>query len=172
MENDVLKTLRKDMGLTLQDVADYLGISKQGYSSIEKGKIKDLAKYKSRLEKLYKTKLDSLLSVTSKYDLSKAIKYYRIKKGLTQEELGEIIGFTKYSIKRWESGESQPQKDNLEKIAQALEVDIYELTKERPTAEFNVKRVVEKLNKAKKMTKNQTIHHLIDESIAEMLLYS
>ncbi len=55
------------------------------------------------------------------------IKLYRDKKGLTQEQLGELIGVKGATITRYEKNDRQPKIEQLTKIAAALSVEINEL---------------------------------------------
>lgn len=55
------------------------------------------------------------------------IKKLRIKKGLTQEHLGNNCGLEKQHIYRIESGRTSPTLKTLIKIANALEVDLIDL---------------------------------------------
>jgi len=48
------------------------------------------------------------------------IRQMRLKKGLTQEELGESLNVKKSTISRWESGERRITLENIRNIAQAL----------------------------------------------------
>ena len=54
--------------------------------------------------------------------VGKKIKYYRLKKGLTSEQLAKSIGCTKASISLYESDERAPNNEILQKIADALDV--------------------------------------------------
>jgi transcriptional regulator with XRE-family HTH domain len=49
------------------------------------------------------------------------IKELRSKKKLTQAELGETVGLTYIQIGRYETGESVPSSDGVQKLAQALD---------------------------------------------------
>ncbi len=64
-------------------------------------------------------------------DLSVKIKKYRISRGLTQRELGELCGFPTKSadsrIREFESGKKVPKQEILQKIAHALNVSILDL---------------------------------------------
>lgn len=57
----------------------------------------------------------------------KKIKYYRLKKGLTSEELANKIGCTKAAISLYESDERDPGNEMLQKIADALDVSWIQL---------------------------------------------
>ena len=56
--------------------------------------------------------------------LAKRIKDLRIKRGLTQQDLGDLIDVTKVSICCYESGTRVPTLETLLALARALEVDI------------------------------------------------
>ena len=62
-----------------------------------------------------------------KYLLGKRIKELRLAKNLTQENLSEITGIGTSSISKIESGIFHPSDENLEKIAEALEIEPYKL---------------------------------------------
>ncbi len=63
---------------------------------------------------------------------SEAIRYgayvrkYRIKKGMTQQELGDIIGITGKSVGFIERGENFPTQMNMFKIAKVLDMSMDE----------------------------------------------
>ena len=57
----------------------------------------------------------------------KKIKYYRLKKGLTSQELANKIGCTKAAISLYESDERDPGNEMLQKIADALDVSWIQL---------------------------------------------
>ncbi len=59
--------------------------------------------------------------------LGKRIKEIRLSKNLTQEQLSELTNIGASSISKIESGIYHPNDDNLEKIAQALQVEPYKL---------------------------------------------
>ena len=49
------------------------------------------------------------------------IRIMRQKKGLTQEELGKLLGVKKSAISRWESGERRITLENIRNISQAMD---------------------------------------------------
>ena len=55
------------------------------------------------------------------------IKEARIKSGLTQAELGDILGVTNKAVSRWENGESFPDVGVLEALSDALHIGIEEI---------------------------------------------
>lgn len=56
--------------------------------------------------------------------IGERIKEVRQERGLSQEELAQIINSTKSAISRYESGKRQPRLDQLQRIANALNVTV------------------------------------------------
>lgn len=56
------------------------------------------------------------------------IKKRRIKQGLTQNELGKLIGTSQQMIAQYENSLRKPKLETLEKIAQALDITAAELS--------------------------------------------
>ena len=59
--------------------------------------------------------------------IGKKIKYYRLKKGLTTEELAKAIGCTKAAVSLYENDEREPSDDVCKSIAAALDIPWIEL---------------------------------------------
>ena len=59
--------------------------------------------------------------------LGKRIQDYRKSKKMTQETLAEIIGIDTVSLSKIETGKNYPTAENLAKITQALNVELYML---------------------------------------------
>lgn len=55
------------------------------------------------------------------------IKEARIKKGYTQQELGDMVGVTNKAISRWENGEAFPDVSLLDTLSFTLDLDINEI---------------------------------------------
>lgn len=62
-----------------------------------------------------------------KTKLGKRIQEIRKKKGMSQEMLAEIVGIEPNNISRIENGKNYPTPENIAKIANALEKEVYEL---------------------------------------------
>ncbi len=58
---------------------------------------------------------------------------YRKTKGLTQEQLGELLGVTNQAVSKWESGVSMPDVMLLPKIAETLSITLEALYGIQPT---------------------------------------
>jgi len=59
--------------------------------------------------------------------LGKRIKEIRTKRGLTQEQLSELTNIGASSISKIEGGIYHPTDENLERIAEALQIEPYKL---------------------------------------------
>lgn len=55
-------------------------------------------------------------------ELSERIAYYRRTRGLSQEQLGDLVGVTRQAVSKWESGQSMPDAQSLAALCRALEV--------------------------------------------------
>ena len=62
-----------------------------------------------------------------KKDLGRKIQTLRKERKMTQERLAELVGIDPKNISRIENGNNYPTPENLSAIAQALNVEIYEL---------------------------------------------
>lgn len=65
------------------------------------------------------------------------IKYFRKRKGYTQEELGNIVGVSGKAISRYENDNSQPEFSVLKKMAEAYGTDVNHLLGFRYESEDN-----------------------------------
>lgn len=59
--------------------------------------------------------------------LSKNLKIFRKRKGLTQENVAEALNIVRQTISKWEKGISVPDADMLIKLAEILDVSVSEL---------------------------------------------
>ncbi len=55
------------------------------------------------------------------------LKVARIKKGLTQAQLAEKLGVSQNTISFYETGARFPSRNNLYKLAEALDCDVKEI---------------------------------------------
>ena len=61
------------------------------------------------------------------YSLGNFISVLREKKGLSQYQLGALVGVTDKAVSKWENGASKPRINTVKKLAQVLDVGIDEL---------------------------------------------
>lgn len=55
----------------------------------------------------------------------------RLLAGMNQADLAEILGVSRNSIHKWESGECMPKAKRLKEVASALQTTVAELLEER-----------------------------------------
>ena len=67
------------------------------------------------------------MNVMLKKQLGNKIQALRKRKKLTQEKFAELIGIDAKNVSKIENGNNYPTPETLTAIANALEVDIYEL---------------------------------------------
>lgn len=67
----------------------------------------------------------------------------RQEKGLTQNELGEKLFVTGKAVSKWERGLSLPDISILEKLAEVLDTDIYEILQIKKKENIDLKKIVE-----------------------------
>ena len=54
--------------------------------------------------------------------ISEKIQILRKKKGLSQENLANMLGLSRQTVFKWEAGESTPDIDNIKKLAEIFGV--------------------------------------------------
>ena len=70
------------------------------------------------------TKLHRIERITNYGSLADRLKFYRKNIGLTQQKLAEKTGIGRDSIARYETGDRNPTAENLQLLADALEVSL------------------------------------------------
>ncbi len=68
------------------------------------------------------SKLSKAEAIKLKKNIGEKIKFFRKKRGLSQQELAELVDIEMKSLSRIESGHNYPQCENLVAIAQVLNV--------------------------------------------------
>lgn len=67
--------------------------------------------------------------------LQENIKHFRKERGLTQEELAIRVNVVRQTVSKWEKGQSVPDADLLQQIADVLEVSVSQLLGEEKEME-------------------------------------
>lgn len=136
--HEKLKVLRKEKGLTQKNLSNMLNISQGAYAHWEYGKREPNFEKLSMLACIFDVSIDFLLSENleisketylklkeeKKNLFSVRLKELRLKKGLTQTELGEKVGVKQSTFTNWENGKREPSFENLVKLADLLEVSL------------------------------------------------
>ena len=59
--------------------------------------------------------------------IGQRIKQFRLNQGMTQEQFGELFGVSKAVVNNWEHNRNYPNKNNLKKIADYMDLTPTEL---------------------------------------------
>jgi transcriptional regulator with XRE-family HTH domain len=116
-----LKKLMDDKGISRRDLADTLGLNYFTISDWVNGrkyprmdKVQILANYFGVL-------ISDLVGDNFPSDISEKIKELRLSKGMTLEEVGDIVGVGKSTVRKWETGAiSDMKRDKIPLLAEAL----------------------------------------------------
>ncbi len=97
-----------------------------------------------------------------KYNFGNKLTEYRIQKGLTQEELGKILGVSNKAVSKWENGSAMPRLDMMVKITSFFGVSIDEFIDNNAKSKSE-QEMEQKYNKLynEKMKKNRIIRFLL-----------
>lgn len=102
------------------------------------------------------------------------IKKYRTEKGLTQKRLGELCGIADSAIRRYEAGNANPKIETLQKIADALDVSIYDLDSNlslakikclSPQLEKSIFKISDRLFGESYTTRDALVQNLLNEPV-------
>ena len=96
--------------------------------------------------------------------IGKNIKRLRQNKGLTQEQLGEILGLTGQAVSKWENDQTCPDIASLPKLAKILGVTVDELLSGKEE-NAPVARVLEP--EARKELKDMMLRIVVDETYGD-----
>ncbi len=91
--------------------------------------------------------------------LGQRIKYFRKAKNLTQEQLAELVGMEPNSISIIESGRNFPTLNSLEKIANALEIELNLLFKYSSTR--TGAQIIDEINRELNKLDNQKLEKVL-----------
>lgn len=132
-----LQLLRKKAGLTQDELALKLGVSRQAISKWEIGdafpdlcKLADLCElFSLSIDALFNPKNENLEPVEGdlRFDLKNVgtnIKNLRIAKGISQEAFAEALNVSRQSVSKWENGSVLPKTDVLIVVLEILDVDL------------------------------------------------
>lgn len=73
-----------------------------------------------------------------KYYFGNKLYDLRTEKGLTQKELGKLLGVSNKAVSKWETGEAKPRLDTVNKLSALLSVSVSELLGEEIEATENI----------------------------------
>ena len=74
-------------------------------------------------------------------NIGKRIKQARKKANITQKELGKLVDMSHQQIAQYENNSRNPKFETLNKIAEALNVGVWDLYDELPSEEINERKM-------------------------------
>lgn len=89
----------------------------------------------------------------------------RTGRNLTQVQIAEKLHISQNAYNKWESDKAKPAMENLMKIADFYETDVYDLLDETPIVQNNTDRAVGNIHNNNTVTINNTISEELIESI-------
>lgn len=105
------------------------------------------------------------------------IKAARLKAGLTQRELSDKLNVSFVNISQWENGTRNPKIETLQRIADALQIPVFELMESTGDSAFSeiklfryltneqINEIIDRSTKASRFT--ETIDRLLEDSTVE-----
>ena len=146
-----LKELRKQSGLTQQQVAERLDISQSAYAQWEIGKLNPKKETIQKFADLFNVSYDYLWHGTSEPQTTNAIietnsgtfperlRQLRTEAKLTQQQMAEAFNIKQPTYAQWETGRTKPKGETLERFADFFNVSTdYLLGKTQPRTELSV----------------------------------
>ena len=134
-----LRNIREDHDLSQKEMANILNVKRSAYSLWELGINIIPINYLSNFADYFNCSIDYVLGLTNNKNnavlkkgfditvLGNNLKQLRISKGLSQENISNIIGVTQPCITKYEKGLIEISTSNLYKISKEFKIPIYEL---------------------------------------------
>lgn len=169
-----IKALRTAVNLNQEEFGKQFGLVKSTVSLYENGKSTPDDETKKKICEKYNVSMDWLYGLTDyllgtersekQEGIRMNLKQLRERAGLSQAELGNLVGLKQTTISQYENRTRQPNLDLTQKIADVLEVSLDELV--RPlenrveSNEEDLGYTIANLRKSKNMTQREFAHLL------------
>lgn len=190
-----LISLRKEKGLTQDKFAELMGVSKSAISMYENGNRTPDFELEEKIADYFNVDLDYLRgrsNIRNRYQLEnenfdknlfsqdgQKLKNRRLELNLTLEEVGNIVGVTKSTVRKWETGAIENMKrDKISLLAKALQVspEFITGTEDAKTIGEKIKERREKLGLSQEQLaerlgyKSKTSIHKVEQGITDLPL--
>ena len=116
-----MKVLRQEVGITQEQLAEIIGVSRQTISYLEKGEYNPSLKIAHDISRYFEKSIDDIFS----YEPIITIK--RKQFNLTQEQLASLIKIDVEDLKKLEMDEYTGSMELIEKIARQLNCEVDDL---------------------------------------------
>lgn len=128
---EVLRWLRNKAGISQNELSKHIGVSKSSVNMYERGEREPSFETLEAIADYFNVDMDYLLGRSPfpglevvNMAVGQEIQKARKKAGLTQEELGAKLGVSGSMIAQYETGKCKPKYETLNRIAEALEVNV------------------------------------------------
>lgn len=115
-----IRRFRQERGLTLEQLSEKSGLSASYLSTIERGLKKPSIPVLKRIADALHVSPALLVQDADQSFTGEKLRFLREGRGLTVEELAEISELSAAQIEKFEAGESQPDFEQMERLAEAL----------------------------------------------------
>ncbi len=132
---EILRSLRLERNITQKDLAKRLSISPSTVGMYEQNRRFPDADILVKLSSIFDVSVDYLLGIErseKQEGIRMNLRKLREKAGLSQAELGNLVGLKQTTISQYESGAREPNLDLTQKIADVLDVSLDELVRPLP----------------------------------------
>ncbi|NHI91772.1 MAG: helix-turn-helix domain-containing protein [Candidatus Lokiarchaeota archaeon] len=116
-----MKSLRQEVGITQEQLAEIVGVSRQTVSYLEKGEYNPSLKIAHDIARYFEKSIDDIFT----YEPVITIK--RKQFNLTQEQLASLIGIDVEDLKKLENEDYTGSMELINKIAKQLNCEIEDL---------------------------------------------
>ena len=94
--------------------------------------------------------------------LSEQIRLYRKSKGLTQAELADLLELSEMTVRRWEVGKTSPRMEEIQKIADVLEIPASNLLGNIEESEESILHTKQQSNKERSLNRGMLVFETQD----------
>ncbi|AZR72512.1 hypothetical protein BBF96_03410 [Anoxybacter fermentans] len=156
MIGEKLRKIREEKGLSIQQVTQIIGCSKNYLYRVEKGWQGVGLKYALKIEKIYGINLLDEIKFRS---IGEKIKYARERLGLTEKQVAEKVGVSPDYIRALESNSKKPGVYIAEKLYKLLQMEreLMEVQKQINTRMTKASMRKEKIGKELEKILNKTL---------------
>ncbi len=99
--------------------------------------------------------------------LGTKLRHMRTKKNLSQMQVAQELNVSQTAYNKWESDQTKPGIDNLLKISEFYETDLYELLSDSLSDSFTNNSYDNSLNSSQYVTRMSTVNNYFSEKLVE-----
>ena len=138
-----LRQIREQQGFTQAEMADVLDVSPNTVSGWESGRIQPTGKNRQKIRELEEKSPGGVAK--QEFDGTE-LREFREQSDLSRADVADLLDVSYASVQNWESGDTNPQGENLRKIRKLLDKSPEEMKRQRKETagrEFDGERLTE-----------------------------